>query len=124
MRPANPADADLTGSRRAQPVAVRGLGLNFFDSLALLTEGRGGTFNGVPVRPGATCRPAQEPVLYAGSRRGVPYHARGENQKGALGRHHPLLPDPGGHRALCGERAESTATRSAFRDDDVAADRP
>ena len=33
----------------------------------------------------------REPRLYAGSRRGVPYHARGENEKGAHGRYAPRL---------------------------------
>ncbi|MEE1765607.1 FAD/NAD(P)-binding protein [Streptomyces sp. SP18BB07] len=88
VAPANPADADLSGIAPGTPVALRGLGLNFFDCLALLTEGRGGTFkegaSGLVYLPSGN-----EPVLYAGSRRGVPYHARGENEKGALGRHEP-----------------------------------
>ncbi|MCC9706343.1 FAD/NAD(P)-binding protein [Streptomyces sp. MNU76] len=88
VAPANPADTDLSGIAPGTPVALRGLGLNFFDCLALLTEGRGGTFkegeSGLVYLPSGN-----EPVLYAGSRRGVPYHARGENQKGALGRHEP-----------------------------------
>ncbi|MEU3613619.1 FAD/NAD(P)-binding protein [Streptomyces sp. NPDC006872] len=86
--PANPADARLSGIASGTPVALRGLGLNFFDHLALLTEGRGGTFK--ESETGLVYLPSgNEPVLYAGSRRGVPYHARGENEKGALGRHHP-----------------------------------
>ncbi|MFF9039282.1 FAD/NAD(P)-binding protein [Streptomyces sp. NPDC014892] len=94
VAPANPADTDLSGIAPGTPVALRGLGLNFFDCLALLTEGRGGTFkegeSGLVYLPSGN-----EPVLYAGSRRGVPYHARGENEKGALGRHEPrfLTPD-------------------------------
>lgn len=55
---------------------LRGLGLNFFDYMALLTTGHGGTF----VRSGSLLvyRPSgNEPRLYAGSRRGIPYHARG-----------------------------------------------
>lgn len=91
--PANPADADLSGIRPGTPVALRGLGLTFFDQLALLTEGRGGTF-----KQGAAALvyipSGNEPVLYAGSRRGVPYHARGENEKGALGRHRPRFLTP------------------------------
>ncbi|EMF55237.1 MULTISPECIES: FAD/NAD(P)-binding protein [Streptomyces] len=94
VAPANPADTDLSRVAPGTPVALRGLGLNFFDCLALLTEGRGGTFkegeSGLVYLPSGN-----EPVLYAGSRRGVPYHARGENEKGALGRHEPrfLTPD-------------------------------
>ncbi|WP_149822809.1 FAD/NAD(P)-binding protein [Streptomyces tailanensis] len=90
---ANPADADLSGIAPGAPVALRGLGLNFFDCLALLTEGRGGTFkegqHGLVYLPSGN-----EPVLYAGSRRGVPYHARGENEKGALGHHEPRFLTP------------------------------
>ena len=29
--------------------------------------------------------------MYAGSRRGIPYHARGDNAKGPYGRHMPLV---------------------------------
>lgn len=93
VAPANPADADLSGIAPGAQVALRGLGLNFFDCLALLTEGRGGTFKegqcGLVYLPSGN-----EPVLYAGSRRGVPYHARGENEKGALGRHEPRFLTP------------------------------
>ncbi|WP_105971677.1 FAD/NAD(P)-binding protein [Streptomyces geranii] len=93
--PANPADADLSGLLPGTPVALRGLGLNFFDQLALLTEGRGGTFKQGGRGAGLVYIPSgNEPVLYAGSRRGVPYHARGENEKGALGRHHPRFLTP------------------------------
>ncbi|NEC84788.1 FAD/NAD(P)-binding domain-containing protein [Streptomyces sp. SID12501] len=97
--PANPADADLSALRPGTPVALRGLGLNFFDQLALLTEGRGGTFKQGDDQDGQGAGlvyipSGNEPVLYAGSRRGVPYHARGENEKGALGRHHPRFLTP------------------------------
>ncbi|MEV5577179.1 FAD/NAD(P)-binding protein [Streptomyces parvus] len=88
--PANPADVDLSAVRPGEAVLLRGLGLNFFDHMALLTLGRGGRFE----RSGARLvyRPSgREPRLYAGSRRGVPYHARGENEKGAHGRHLPVL---------------------------------
>ncbi len=90
ITPANPADLDLSSIEPGQPVLLRGLGLNFFDHMALLTAARGGTF----VREGGRLvyRPSgREPLLYASSRRGVPYHARGENQKGAFGRYMPRL---------------------------------
>ena len=91
--PGNPADADLDGIKPGEVVAVRGLGLAFVDMLSLLTEGRGGKFVNTP--EGLQYLPSgQEPVLYAGSRRGVPYHARGENQKGRAGRHEPLFLTP------------------------------
>ncbi|MET8570672.1 FAD/NAD(P)-binding protein [Streptomyces sp. NPDC004783] len=90
ITPSNPADVDLDAVAPGEPVLLRGLGLNFFDYMALFTAGRGGRF----VREGERLvyRPSgREPKLYASSRRGVPYHARGENQKGAFGRHLPRL---------------------------------
>jgi hypothetical protein len=90
ITPANPADLDLRGIEPGRPVLLRGLGLNFFDHMALFTVGRGGSF----VREGSRLvyRPSgREPLLYASSRGGVPYHARGENEKGAFGRHSPRL---------------------------------
>ncbi|MFJ5549112.1 FAD/NAD(P)-binding protein [Streptomyces sp. NPDC093225] len=90
LAPGNPADADLSGIRPGEAVALRGLGLNFFDHMALLTVGRGGRFERrlgrlVYVPSG------REPRLYASSRRGLPYHSRGRNEKGAHGRHEPLV---------------------------------
>lgn len=86
IRPTNPADVDLTAVEPGAPIALQGLGLCFFDYLALLTEGRGGRFISGP--GGLTYRASgREPVLYAGSRRGIPHHARGKNQKGPHGRH-------------------------------------
>ncbi|MGI5375069.1 FAD/NAD(P)-binding protein [Streptomyces sp. CA-251387] len=91
--PANPADVDLTAVSPGEPVLLRGLGLNFFDHMALLTTGRGGRF----VRTGEELRyvpSGNEPRLHAGSRRGIPYQARGDNAKGPYGRHLPLVLTP------------------------------
>ncbi|EGX58267.1 hypothetical protein SZN_18752 [Streptomyces zinciresistens K42] len=91
--PANPADVDLSAVRPGEPVLLRGLGLNFFDHMALLTTGRGGRF----VRDAGALRylpSGNEPRLYAGSRRGIPYQARGDNAKGPYGRHLPLVLTP------------------------------
>ncbi|MFM9608247.1 FAD/NAD(P)-binding protein [Streptomyces niveiscabiei] len=91
--PANPADVDLSALAPGRPVLLRGLGLNFFDHMALLTTGRGGRYE----RTGDRLRylpSGNEPKLYAGSRRGIPYHARGENEKGPHGRHLPRLLTP------------------------------
>ena len=90
IAPANPADVRLDGIRPGEPVLLRGLGLNFFDYLALFTYGRGGQF----IRRSGllTYRPSgDEPALFGFSRRGIPYHARGENEKGPFGRHYPRL---------------------------------
>ncbi|MFE4666726.1 FAD/NAD(P)-binding protein [Streptomyces sp. NPDC056716] len=91
--PANPADVDLSPLAPGEPVLLRGLGLNFFDHMALLTTGRGGRF----VRAGTSLRylpSGREPRLHAGSRRGVPYQARGDNEKGPFGRHLPRVLTP------------------------------
>ena len=91
--PSNPADLDLSRIEPGEKVALRGLGLNFFDYLALFTEGRGGRYertdDGLVYHPSG-----MEPALYAGSRRGIPHQARGENQKGPVGRHTPLFLTP------------------------------
>ncbi|MGK5639047.1 FAD/NAD(P)-binding protein [Streptomyces sp. URMC 126] len=94
LPPANPADAGLDGIEPGSAVLLRGLGLNFFDYMALFTTGRGGAY--VRSEDGTLAyRPSgREPRLYAFSRRGVPYHARGENQKGVAGRHLPRLLTP------------------------------
>ncbi|WP_240797697.1 FAD/NAD(P)-binding protein [Streptomyces sp. F001] len=91
--PANPADVDLSALSPGEPVLLRGLGLNFFDHMALLTTGRGGRF--LPSGTGLRYVPSgREPRLYAGSRRGIPYQARGDNAKGPYGRHTPLALTP------------------------------
>jgi uncharacterized NAD(P)/FAD-binding protein YdhS len=88
--PANPADVDLDALAPGTRVLLRGLGLTFFDYMAQLTAGRGGSFT--PVNGRLVYRPSgKEPQLYAGSRRGIPYQARGENEKGPHGRHEPLV---------------------------------
>ncbi|MFH8367513.1 FAD/NAD(P)-binding protein [Streptomyces sp. NPDC018031] len=93
--PANPADLDLSDVAPGEPVLLRGLGLNFFDHMALFTTGRGGVF-APDGRGGLVYLPSgREPRLHAGSRRGVPYHSRGDNAKGPCGRHEPLLLTPG-----------------------------
>ncbi|MDI3409415.1 FAD/NAD(P)-binding protein [Streptomyces cavernicola] len=90
LAPANPADVDLGVLAPGTRVLLRGLGLNFFDYMAQLTVGRGGTFVRNRGRL-AYHASGQEPMLYAGSRRGIPYQARGENEKGPHGRHEPFL---------------------------------
>jgi hypothetical protein len=89
IQPANPADIDLSTISPKENVILRGLGLNFFDYMTLLTSGRGGYFQ----REGDELvyfPSGQEPLLIAGSRRGIPHHSRGENEKGASERHNPI----------------------------------
>lgn len=90
VQPSNPADVDLSSLAPGEPVLLRGLGLNFFDYMALLTTDRGGRFTSTP--SGLRYHPSgNEPRLYAGSRRGIPHQARGDNAKGPYGRHNPLV---------------------------------
>jgi hypothetical protein len=91
LPPGNPADTALADIPPGEAVVLRGLGLNFFDHVALLTVGRGGSFHRRDDGTLVYLRSGNEPRLVAGSRRGVPYHARGENQKGPSGRHWPLF---------------------------------
>ncbi|MGH3625136.1 MAG: FAD/NAD(P)-binding protein [Sciscionella sp.] len=76
MPPCYTADVDLSVLRPGEKVAVRGFGLAFVDLMVLLTQERGGRF--VPGEGGRLryLPSGQEPLLYVGSRRGVPYRAK------------------------------------------------
>jgi hypothetical protein len=76
LPPAYSADVDLSSVPVGEPVLVRGLGLAFIDLMALLTEGRGGTYRTESDGSLTYLPSGREPVLYVGSRRGVPYHAK------------------------------------------------
>uniref|UniRef100_UPI0034DFD08E FAD/NAD(P)-binding protein n=1 Tax=Streptomyces flavofungini TaxID=68200 RepID=UPI0034DFD08E len=89
--PANPADVDLSAIAPGEPVLLRGLGLNFFDHMALLSTGRGGRYTRTPDGTLRYEPSGHEPRLHAGSRRGVPHQARGDNAKGPYGRHVPAV---------------------------------
>jgi hypothetical protein len=76
LPPGYTADLDLSDLRAGEPVLVRGFGLAFIDLMVLVTQGRGGRFEEhadgrLSYRPSG-----REPVLFVGSRRGVPYHAK------------------------------------------------
>ena len=73
--PAVPADVDWAAIPAGEPVLVRGMGLNFFDVMGQLTEGRGGKFIDAGTR--LEYQPSgQEPLIIAASRRGTPYRAK------------------------------------------------
>ncbi|MCM0598407.1 FAD/NAD(P)-binding protein [Periweissella fabalis] len=77
----HPAEADLNVIPAGEDVVIRGLGLNFFDYMIQLTIHRGGHFE--PTAAG-TLRyhpSGLEPHIIAGSRSGLPLHAKGINQK-------------------------------------------
>lgn len=92
--PGNPADVPLDDLAAGDTVVLRGMGLNFFDYLALLTIGRGGEFVRDTAGTLRYARSGREPRLVAGSRRGVPYQGRARNEKGASGRHQPRYLTP------------------------------
>ncbi len=77
--PAAPADVDWQAVPDNEPVLVRGMGLNFFDVMGQLTEGRGGKFVDAGL-PGAGVleyrASGREPKIIAASRRGTPYRAK------------------------------------------------
>lgn len=75
LPPAVPADVDWSVIPAQEPVLVRGMGLNFFDVMGQLTEGRGGKF--VEAGDGLEYLPSgQEPLIFAASRRGTPYRTK------------------------------------------------
>ena len=107
--PDNPVEQDLSGIKPGLSVLVRGLGMGFFDVMALLTIGRGGRFvpvdnagetgeaggaNAVnasePGDNGAWVRPTparlryipsgEEPRLFVGSGRGYPFLPKSDYQ--------------------------------------------
>jgi uncharacterized NAD(P)/FAD-binding protein YdhS len=78
--PAYTNDVDFSALRPGQEAIVSGMGLAFIDLVVLLMEGRGGRFVDAP---GGTLRyiaSGNEPVLWAGSRRGVPYRSKISSQ--------------------------------------------
>ncbi|MDQ0680039.1 hypothetical protein QFZ30_003421 [Arthrobacter pascens] len=75
LPPSIPADVDWSEVPAGEPVLVRGMGLNFFDAMGQLTEGRGGKF--IDSGPLLEYVPSgQEPLLIAASRRGTPYRTK------------------------------------------------
>jgi hypothetical protein len=77
VAPESPILQDLTGVPAGETVIARGLGMGFFDTMALLTVGRGGRFVPSDEPGGLSYEPSgEEPVLYVGSRRGMPFRAK------------------------------------------------
>ena len=73
---ASTADISLDAVPPGEPALLRGMGLAFVDTVVLLTSGRGGTFHRTPDGTLRYSPSGDEPLLYAGSRRGVPYHSK------------------------------------------------
>ena len=80
VHPGNPVEQDLSLVPDKSDVLVRGLGMGFFDVMALLTIDRGGKFvEDTTVRAGLRYEPTgREPHLYVGSGRGYPYLPKSE----------------------------------------------
>jgi hypothetical protein len=77
VRQGSPVEQPLDTVPAGAPAIVRGLGMGFFDAMALLTVGRGGRF--VEERDGLRYEPSgDEPVLHVTSRRGIPFHAKSQ----------------------------------------------
>lgn len=74
--PAYTNDIDLSVLRPGEDVIVAGMGLAFIDLMTLVMEGRGGTFHEGPSGRLRYEPSGQEPRLWVGSRRGVPYHSK------------------------------------------------
>lgn len=74
-----PAEAPLTEVPPHARVIIRGMGLNYFDVQTLLTIERGGRFDAVGSSDAGAVRytaSGKEPVLFLGSRRGIPYRSK------------------------------------------------
>lgn len=117
LRGDSAADMDLEGIEAGEPVAILGLGLTFYDVVALLTVGRGGKY---VTGSDGTLRyipSGAEPKLVGGSRSGLPLLGRGRNQKGPDYHYEPRFFT---HEAVAQARQASlAATGSAqlhFRD--------
>jgi len=85
------ADLDLSGVEPGERVGILGLGLAFFDVTRTLTLGRGGHFQENADGVLEYRASGREPLIFAGSRSGVPILARGVNQKGPTYRYRPRL---------------------------------
>jgi hypothetical protein len=74
--PSYTTDVDYSAISPGQDVIVAGMGLAFVDLLVLLMEGRGGRFEEMPDGGLRYVPSGAEPRIWAGSRRGVPYHSK------------------------------------------------
>ncbi|MHC9533509.1 FAD/NAD(P)-binding protein [Dellaglioa sp. L3N] len=79
--PGFPNETELDHITHEDTVILRGLGLSFFDLITRLTVERGGKFERLENGKLQYHANGSEPHIVAGSRRGWPYHAKGDNQK-------------------------------------------
>lgn len=78
VRQESPIEQPLSQVEAGEPVIVRGLGMSFFDTVALLTIGRGGEFVEDPSQRGGLryIASGNEPIVHATSGRGVPFRSK------------------------------------------------
>jgi len=74
--PSYTTDVDYSAIQAGQDVIVSGMGLAFVDLMVLLFEGRGGRFEQRPDGQLDYGPSGAEPRVWAGSRRGVPFHSK------------------------------------------------
>ncbi len=74
--PSYTTDVDYSAIEPGQDVIVSGMGLAFVDLMVLLFEGRGGRFEERSDGELEYVPSGAEPRVWAGSRRGVPYHSK------------------------------------------------
>lgn len=101
------ADMPLDEVTKDDVVAIRGLGLTFYDVAARLTEDRGGRYVRDETETLVYVPSGEEPRIVAGSRSGLPFPARGVNQKG--------IDD--GYQPVCSTAAQIDALRERHRDE-------
>ncbi|WP_020576395.1 FAD/NAD(P)-binding protein [Actinopolymorpha alba] len=98
VEPGMPAERDWDAVPTDETVLVAGLGANFFDIVALLTQGRGGRFEPVdghgPLPRLRYVASGREPHLVAGSRRGLPYRSKAAYPDGFPPMYQPRLATP------------------------------
>lgn len=85
------ADMPLDNIAPNSNVGIIGSGLAFYDIMASLTEGRGGHFTLKDDGQYSYVTNGLEPKIYAGSRSGIPFPARGINEKSSDYSYKPSL---------------------------------
>jgi hypothetical protein len=91
LAPTHPDEAALDEVAARKQVILRGLGLSYFDYMAKLTIGRGGRFARDDKDVLYYLPSGREPQIIAGSRKGLPMHSRGVNQKFKAEGYQPLF---------------------------------
>ncbi|TPR14698.1 FAD/NAD(P)-binding protein [Apilactobacillus timberlakei] len=74
-------EVDLSSINNQSTVIIRGLGLSFNDYVSRLTKERGGKFIKDENGKLSYHRSGNEPKIFAGSRRGIPYYPKAISQK-------------------------------------------